>query len=101
MIDLNDRDLPVIQQPEKRNKFGSRGIPQYVKNGFPEIIPANNNKMDLHSFLPHIPGAEENFGMLYSKPETDSERHMQELWLARRRQEVCLLQQQLFLNVIS
>jgi hypothetical protein len=38
--------------------------------------------------LPKIPGAEENYGMVHHVPESDAERNMHELWMARRRQEV-------------
>ena len=45
-------------------------------------------KPDYKALLPKIPGADENYGMMYHKPETDAERSMHELWMARRRQEV-------------
>jgi hypothetical protein len=44
-------------------------------------------KREYEGFLPKVPGAEDNYGMLYHKPETDAERNMHELWLARRQQE--------------
>lgn len=60
----------------------------YVKHAYPSVI---RNTPDLESsFLPKIPGAEENYGMLYNKPETEAEKKMNDLWLARRRQEVRL-----------
>ena len=39
------------------------------------------------AFLPQIPDADDNYGMIYNKPETEAEKNMQELWMARRRQE--------------
>jgi hypothetical protein len=89
-----DADFPNIQVPDKRGDktgdrramFGSRNVPVYVKNGFPRVLPTrarDNAKL----FLPKVPGADENFGMIYNKPETENERNMQELWMARRRQE--------------
>ena len=81
----NDRDFPIINIPDKKTKFGPRNVPVYVKHGFPSILPS---KTDYTSFLPKIPGAEENYGMIYNKPETDAEKKMHELWMAKRRQEV-------------
>jgi hypothetical protein len=39
------------------------------------------------SLLPKLPTQESNYGMLYHKPESESEIIMHEMWLARRRQE--------------
>jgi hypothetical protein len=58
--------------------------PAYVKHAFPQILPP---KKDYASFLPKIPGADDNYGMLFNKPETEAEKQMHELWMARRRQE--------------
>ena len=38
-----------------------------------------------------IPGVEDNYGMMYNPPETEAERTMNELWVARRRQEVRMI----------
>lgn len=78
-----EEEVPVIQVPDTP----SRNVPHYVKQGFPEILP---QRTDYKSFLPKIPGAEENYGMLYNVPETDAEKAMHELWMARRRQEVLM-----------
>ena len=56
-----------------------------MKNGFPDVM---QGRPDYKAMLPKIPGADENYGMLHNHPETESERNMHELWLARRRQEV-------------
>ena len=78
-------EFPALNIPEKKSKFGSRNIPIYVKNGLPEVLI---NRPDHKTFLPKIPGAEDNYGMIYNKPETEAEKNMNELWMARRRQEV-------------
>lgn len=76
--------LPEIQIPSSSAKFGARNIPVYVKNGVPSIM---ETRRDYEAMLPKIPGAEDNFGMLYNKPSSDAEVAMHELWLARRKQE--------------
>ena len=91
-----DRDLPVIElPPARKDKHGNRKIPQYVKSGFPTVFetPEDANP----GLFPKIPGAEENYGMVYNKPETEAERTMHELWMARRRQEVKLLMRCLYM----
>ncbi len=83
----NDRDLPMLSVPEKKSKFGARKVPVYVKQGFPAVLQSNFEGQQT-SFLPKIPGADQNYGMVYNVPETEAERNMHELWMARRRQEV-------------
>ena len=78
------QNQPVIAVPDSPSKYGSRNIPVYVKHGFPDVLKP---KIDYTSFLPKISGAEENYGMMHHKPETEVEIKMHELWLARRRQE--------------
>ena len=63
----------------------ARVSPAYVKHGLPDILP---QRIDYQNFLPKIPGADDNYGMLYNKPESEAEKTMHELWMARRRQEV-------------
>lgn len=65
-----------------RNRFGSRKVPMYVKHAYPNVLSGNAT-----GNLPKVPGAEDNYGMLYNKPETAAEKTMNELWLARRQQE--------------
>jgi hypothetical protein len=95
-LDPNDRDFPPISVPEKKSRFGSRTVPAYVKQGFPNILsspppPENFGRGTTpggEGLFPHIPGAEENYGMQYNVPETAAEKAMHEMWMARRRQEV-------------
>lgn len=79
--------------PDTISKFGARKVPLYVKHGFPAVLQSKcDSQVPTHqsqSFLPKIPGAAENYGMVYNAPETEAEKTMHELWLARRRQEVC------------
>jgi hypothetical protein len=91
--DPNDRDFPTISVPDKKSRFGSRRVPAYVKQGFPNILsvpPAAETygRTGGDSLFPHIPGAEENYGMMHNVPETAAEKAMHEMWMARRRQEV-------------
>ena len=93
-----DRDYPILPIPDKKSRFGSRQIPAYVKQGFPNVLQTvqapetyNRSGMGLGGTgdtFPKIPGAEENYGMVYNRPETAAEKAMHELWMARRRQEV-------------
>lgn len=89
---LNDRDLPVLSVPDNKSRFGARKVPMYVKQGFPAVLNSNFEGQQQHQqssgFLPKIPGAEDNYGMMYNVPETEAEKTMHELWMARRRQEV-------------
>jgi len=73
--------------PDRNSKFGPRSVPVYVRHGFPDIIRGPGDRRDYSGFLPKIPGAEENYGMVHHVPESDAERNMHELWMARRRQE--------------
>lgn len=85
-IEPHEPDL-TMPSPDKL-KRGGRGPPVYVKHGYPDVMP---HRTDYHSFLPKIPGANDNYGMVYNKPETEAEKNMHELWLARRKQEVSAL----------
>lgn len=49
----------------------------YVKHTFPKISGAQSASRD------------NNYGMLYHEPTTEAEIEMNELWLAKRQQEVC------------
>lgn len=79
-----EHDLPGFELPSSPSRYGTKTIPIYVKHGFPEVL---RPRVDYTSFLPKIPGADDNYGMVYNKPETEAEKKMHELWLARRRQE--------------
>ena len=71
--------------PADKLKRGGRDVPVYVKHSYPEVL---QSRTDYNSFLPKIPGAADNYGMVYNKPETEAEKNMHELWMAKRRQEV-------------
>jgi hypothetical protein len=96
--DPNDRDLPTIAVPDKKSRFGTRHVPAYVKQGFPNVLstaplPDNFGRGTTpggEGMFPKIPGAEENYGMVHNVPETAAEKAMHEMWMARRRQEVRL-----------
>jgi len=95
----SERDLPLLTLPNTNSKPLSssgnyRKTPVYVKHGFPNILkPSSSNgsiskASPYHHLLPKMPGtADDSYGMIYNKPETEAERTMNELWLARRRQE--------------
>ena len=98
-VDPNDRDYPVLPVPDKKSRFGSRHVPAYVKQGFPSVLNAPHHVDNFgrattpgngtgQGMFPKIPGAEDNYGMVYNVPETAAEKAMHELWMARRRQEV-------------
>jgi hypothetical protein len=97
-VDPNDRDLPTIAVPDKKSRFGTRHVPAYVKQGFPNVLsttplPDNFGRGTTpggEGMFPKIPGAEENYGMVHNVPETAAEKAMHEMWMARRRQEVRL-----------
>jgi len=78
-------EVDVIKMPLQRVNFGNRKLPIYVKHAYPNLHIGG--KSEYEGFLPKVPGAEDNYGMVYHKPETDAERQMHELWLARRQQE--------------
>jgi hypothetical protein len=84
---LEDRDLPAIVYEHSKNvkqDFNkSRDNLTYIKHSFPEVLKP---RTDYSTFLPKIPGADENYGLVYNKPETEAEKKLHELWLARRRQ---------------
>ena len=79
------RELPPINvRLQTTYPQGMKRVPSYVKHNYPNVFPATDHDT---SFLPKIPGTDDGYGMLYNKPETEAEKKMNELWLARRRQE--------------
>lgn len=108
----NDRDLPPIAVPAQKSRFGARKIPQYVRQGFPAVL--QSQAASHGDTLPRIHGGyqmqqqlaaasaspmqppmyseDANYGLIYNKPETEAEKTMNELWIARRRQEVAITQ---------
>lgn len=80
-----EQEVNVINMPLQPVNFGNRKLPIYVKHTYPNLHIGGRSEYE--GFLPKIPGAEDNYGMVYHKPETDGERQMHELWLARRQQE--------------
>lgn len=99
----SERDLPLLTLPNttggkplsSSNGNYRKAAPVYVKHGFPTILKPSTSSNGNHSkaspyhhLLPKMPGtADDSYGMIYNKPETEAERTMNELWLARRRQE--------------
>jgi hypothetical protein len=80
-----EKELSVLSIPNYSSSSPrSATAPAYIRHAFPDILPP---KTDYASFLPKIPGADDNYGMIYNKPETEAEKQMHELWMARRRQE--------------
>ena len=77
------QEVSAINMPPPRD-LGNRKLPVYVKHAYPNI---NMGQSEYASFLPKIPGADDNYGMMYHTPESDAEKQMHELWLARRQQE--------------
>jgi hypothetical protein len=82
--------LPNVNTQRSPGRNESSNLPVYVKHGFPEVF---KNKIDHYDYLPKLSRspskeAEENYGLMYHKPETDAEIKMHDLWVARRRQEV-------------
>jgi hypothetical protein len=65
--------------------------PIYVKHGFPELFREKREYHDYLPTLPQLPGpegaAEEEYGLMYYKPETEAELKMHDLWIAKRREE--------------
>eukprot|EP00598_Pedospumella_elongata_P000366 CAMPEP_0184973908 /NCGR_PEP_ID=MMETSP1098-20130426/5512_1 /TAXON_ID=89044 /ORGANISM="Spumella elongata, Strain CCAP 955/1" /LENGTH=756 /DNA_ID=CAMNT_0027496413 /DNA_START=91 /DNA_END=2361 /DNA_ORIENTATION=- len=94
-VDPNDRDFPVLPVPDKKSRFGNRQVPAYVKQGFPNVLSGTTGGTSFRpgstggdgGMFPKIPGAEDNYGMQHNVPESDAEKAMHELWMARRRQE--------------
>jgi hypothetical protein len=81
------KELPPINvRLQAAYPQGMKRVPNYVSHNFPNVFPPTQNDPET-SFLPKIPGSDANYGMLYNRPETEAERKMNELWLARRRQE--------------
>ena len=69
----------------------------YVKHNYPNLF---KNENGYEQFLPRIPGAEDNYGMMYHKPESEAEMTMHELWLARRQQEAFNWKSQQHMNLV-
>ena len=92
---------PTIQvpgnPPAKHPMFGNRKMPIYVKHAYPNLFKQGN---EYEQFLPKIPGAEDNYGMMYHKPESEAEMAMHELWLARRQQEAFNWKSQQHMNLV-
>ncbi len=89
-VEGEDPEPPIPDYTLPDAQAASRAIPLHIKHAYPSVL---KHASDYQAFLPKvptIPGAEENYGLMYSKPETEAERNMHELWMARRRQEVCV-----------
>ncbi len=84
--------------PDKHPRFGGRKLPVYVKHNYPNLYKKEQSGYE--QFLPKIPGAEDNYGMMYHKPESDAEMAMHELWLARRQQEAFNWKSQQHMNLV-
>ena len=84
--------LPPVKTRKIPGGFsGSDALPLYVKHGYPEVF---KKKKDYYDYLPKMaetadPEAEETYGLMYHKPETEAEIKMHDLWIAKRKQEVC------------
>ena len=61
--------------------------PRSTPAGSEYISKRQQYENQITSLLPKLPTQESNYGMLYHKPESESEIIMHEMWLARRRQE--------------
>ena len=65
--------------------------PVYVKHGFPELFREKKYYYNYLPTLPQLPGpdgsADEHYGLMYHKPETEAEIKMHDLWIAKRREE--------------
>lgn len=68
------QDLDSTQNIHPGIKVGDQ---LYVKHTFPKLSGAQGASK------------ENNYGMLYHEPTTEAEIEMNELWLAKRQQEVC------------
>jgi hypothetical protein len=92
---------PTIQvpgnPPEGHPRFGRRQLPVYVKHAYPNLYKEQNG---YEQFLPKVKGAEDNYGMMYHKPESEAELAMHELWLARRQQEAFNWKSQQHMNLV-
>ena len=70
----------------------------YINRGFPNIL--DKSKSGETGYFPKVSTNEENYGLLYNKPETESEKNMHELWMAKRRQEAFDWKSQQQLNMV-
>lgn len=90
---LRSNALPVIPNilnsgNNQRSAFANvLGRPHSQPSGTDGGSRRAQYEKQIQSLLPQIPGAESNYGMVHNKPESEGEIMMQEMWLARRRQE--------------
>ena len=91
--------IPQQSAAEKKAKLGNRQLPVYVKHSYPNLFKEQaSNKYE--NFLPKVPGAEDNYGMMYHEPTTEGEKQMHELWLARRQQEAFNWKSEQHMNLV-
>ena len=81
----NNRQAPLFVNR------GGYSQPLYVKHTYPEVYRERKNHHDYLPKLPRLPGgdgaAEEHYGLMYHKPETEAEIRMNDLWVSKRREE--------------
>jgi len=94
----DETNLPPIHgnenaQNNRQPALFKRGYaqPLYVKHTYPEVYRERKNHHDYLPKLPRLPGgdgaAEEHYGLMYHKPETEAEIRMNDLWVSKRREE--------------
>lgn len=78
------KDLALAKNRFTKEKVSKDREEPYMKLTLPNVFKP---RPDYNAMLPSIPNIDENFGMVYNKPESEAEKVMNELWVAKRRQE--------------
>ena len=75
---------PPVLRPGSQ---GDNRAPLYVKHAYPAIMKQETRDFHVGRTRGHRRKEEANMGMLHYAPETEAEKTMHTLWLARRREE--------------
>ena len=87
-IDNDDRKISKYTEPGR--PVSANQAPLYVKHSYPDVMkPSSASEIIRSGVVPavNVPDSTNNYGMLYHKPDTQSETQMHDLWVAKRRQE--------------
>ena len=84
----DDRKIKKFAEPER--PVSASQAPLYVKHSYPDVMKPGSASDIIRSGIGpagNVPDSSNNYGMLYHKPDSQSEIQMHDLWVAKRRQE--------------
>ena len=82
---------PSEMRHEINRGIRANGVPLYVKHNYPDVLKPRTPEWGRigakRDEAPPVPGRDDNYGMMHYQPESEAERNMLDLWVAKRREE--------------